>query len=83
MMCSSHSGSKPLFFQWLKDGHILGNHPDSRYKIENSDAFSLFIIDNINRNDAGNYSCVVRNAYGTDSQSTVLNVKGLIVIYLN
>jgi hypothetical protein len=77
LLCSIQTGSKPLFFQWSKNGQILSNSPQTNYKIENSEDQSIFKILNVIRTDSGNYSCTVRNAFGSDSQSAMLLVKGL------
>ncbi len=81
LLCQSSAGTKPLFFQWSKNGNILTNSPESEYKIENNDDYSLFTIKSVDRSDSGNYSCVVRNAFGTDIKSALLHVKGLIQIF--
>jgi len=36
-----------------------------------------FSIESVERHDSGNYSCIARNAFGTNTQSTLLIVKGL------
>jgi hypothetical protein len=77
LYCSILSGTKPLFFQWTKNGQILSNSPQTNYKIENSEDHSFLKILSVIRADSGNYSCSVRNAFGTDSQSAILIVKGL------
>ena len=54
------------------------NHLDSkRFKINTQDTFSLFKLNQIQVDDTGNYSCVVDNSYGFDSQWSFLEVKGL------
>jgi hypothetical protein len=37
---------------------------------------------NVIRTDSDSYSCTVRNAFGTNSQSAVLIVKGLTFCYI-
>ncbi len=76
LLCSTSAGDKPLFFQWTKSSQMLNNDPKVGYKIDNSDDHSLFSIKSIERSDSGNYSCIVRNAFGEDFQSTLLIVKG-------
>ncbi len=79
LFCSVQSGSKPLFFQWLKNGLILNKVPNNSYKIENLSDHSSFLIEKVIRSDSGNYSCGVRNSFGSDSQSAILIVKGLTI----
>jgi hypothetical protein len=78
LFCSKYAGTKPIFFQWSKNGQILSSKPELNFKIDNSADHSLLTIENIERNDAGNYSCIIRNAFGTDSQLAQLIVKGLL-----
>ena len=73
------TGSKPVFFQWIKNGITLTNNPESNYKIVTNDDNSQFSIKSLIRSDSGNYSCIARNEFGTDIQSTLLTVKGLII----
>ena len=79
--CSLEEGSFPVFFEWSRNGQTLKPNPDVNYKIENSQMFSTFTVESIDRRDIGNYSCVLRNALGFDSQSIALTIKG-IVFYL-
>ncbi len=76
LFCSTSAGDKPLFFQWTKNNQILSNDPKVNYKIDNSKVHSLLTIESIERSDSGNYSCIVRNAFGEDFQSALLIVKG-------
>ncbi len=78
LLCTVEEGSLPLFFEWSKNGQSLKANPDVNYKIDNIDRASTFIISKINRKDTGNYTCSVRNAFGTDSQNVYLTVKGMI-----
>ncbi len=79
LLCQVIAGTKPVFLQWNKNGITLSNSPESKFKIENNEEmlFSQFAIKSVDRNDSGNYSCIARNAFGTDIQSTLLIVKGL------
>jgi hypothetical protein len=82
LFCYSSAGTKPLFYQWSKNGQNLVNNPHSSFKIETFKDNSQFGIEKVDRNDSGNYSCIARNAFGTDIQSALLIVKGLkIFIY--
>lgn len=75
--CATFAGDKPLFFQFTKNGQILSNSIHTNYKIDNSEDHSLFLIRSVDRSDAGNYSCIVRNAFGEDVKYSQLSVKGL------
>ncbi len=77
VLCSIEKGSTPLFFQWAKNDEIISSRPETTYKIETSDELSIISIASVQRKDSGNYSCFVRNAFGTDFQSVVLNVRGI------
>ena len=78
IFCYLQQGSKPLTFEWFKDGRLLSS---SRYLIDTSDDVSGLTIERVNTADAGNYSCSVRNRLGSDSQHTFLLVKGLRVFF--
>ncbi|KAH7636620.1 immunoglobulin domain containing protein [Dermatophagoides farinae] len=54
LTCNVAKGSKPLRFQWFKNGVELSN--TGRSTIENKDIFSFFTLRNIDSNDVGNYS---------------------------
>ncbi len=82
LFCSATAGDKPLFFQWSKNGIILSNSPQTHYKIESSDDFSSYLIKSVERSDSGNYSCVVRNAFGEDIKFSQLSVRGLIPTFI-
>ena len=76
MLCSVEKGSEPFFFEWSKNGQTLRPSPDVKYRIENSKISSTLTIENVARSDAGNYSCLVKNGVGSDSQNIVLKIKG-------
>ncbi len=77
MLCAIERGSSPLFFQWYKNDEILVSNPESNFRIDSSADYSNFIIAKVHRSDSGNYSCLVRNPFGSDSQSVRLNVRGI------
>jgi hypothetical protein len=78
LLCTVEEGSLPLYFEWSKNGQSLKAKQDVNYEIDNFKKFSTFSISKIDRRDAGNYTCFVRNAFGTDSQNVLLTVKGMI-----
>ena len=76
VFCAAEEGSIPLFFEWTKNGQNIKSVPNVNHKIEYLDMSSTLTIKKITRNDSGNYSCLVKNSFGSDSQSVVLSVKG-------
>ena len=74
LQCLLQSGSKPVFFDWQKDGRKLFN--STKIKIDNFDSFSTLSLNDLHRSDSGVYTCGVKNAFGNDSTSTIINIKG-------
>ena len=78
LFCSVHEGHSPFQFEWFKnDQPILVDSYVHKYQIDTSEDNSLLTIVNLNDQDSANYSCMVRNDFGFDSQTTILIVKGL------
>ncbi|CAG2109696.1 unnamed protein product, partial [Medioppia subpectinata] len=69
------AGSSPVFFEWSRNGQTIKSSPEVNYKIESSKKFSTLTIDEITRSDSANYTCLVKNSLGTDSQSMLLSIK--------
>ena len=78
LSCSIEYGFKPVQFQWLFNNQDVQTIVDwkKKYKIEEHDDEFLLKIDRVDAEDSGNYSCVVKNAFGSDIQSSILVVKG-------
>ena len=72
--CYIEQGSKPFKFEWKKNGRTLLSNNHQR--IETSDDMTGLTIDQVDSSDSGNFSCIVSNSVGFDSQFTVLLVKG-------
>ncbi len=75
MLCTVEEGTLPVFFEWFKNSKLLKTNVN--YKIEISRVSSTLTIENVKENDQGNYSCIVKNPFGTDSQNVLLNIKGM------
>lgn len=66
-------GDTPLTITWRKDGHAID--PTHRIQVNSVDQYnSLLVIDNLQADHTGNYSCVVRN-----SAAEVEGTQGLLV----
>ena len=76
MHCSIEEGSEPFFFEWAKNGQAIRPGPSVKYRINNQELSSGLTIERVNRSDAGNYSCLVKNGVGSDSKNVMLSVKG-------
>ena len=77
ILCDVQQGDQPLFFEWSKNSQPIKSVPGVKWEIENSKMFSILNIDKISKEDAGNYSCLVKNIYGSDSINVMLTVKGI------
>ena len=77
IFCAVRQGVQPFFFEWSKNGQPLKSKPGVNWEIENSKDISIFKIVKISKDDAGNYSCLVKNIYGSDSINVMLSVKGM------
>lgn len=64
-------GQAPFTYKWFKNGNMI---PKSS-KENSNDKFSALVIDPIKPTSAGNYTCVVTNAYGSSSYSALLVVR--------
>ncbi|XP_070395050.1 neural cell adhesion molecule 1-like [Dermacentor albipictus] len=73
-MCAVQSGDE-VDFSWRKDGQPL-SASGHRLVIHSLPTTSILLIKNATVFDAGNYSCVGRNALGQDSVTAQLRVEG-------
>ncbi|XP_075526208.1 hemicentin-1-like [Dermacentor variabilis] len=73
----SKGSAGPFELSWMKDGLPL-SHDSSRLSVmshKGGPVSTLTIVD-VSAADSGNYTCVARNAAGSDSFSTLLAVTG-------
>ena len=82
VFCTVEEGSFPVFFEWFRNSKTLNSSPEVNYRIENSRISSTLTIEKIARSDQGNYTCVVKNPFGSDAQNVVL-IKGMFCINVN
>lgn len=73
VLCSALAGTKPLKFEWFRNNIPLQN---GKYKIQSfNEANSFLNIASVDTTDAGNHTCLVSNAFGSDSISTLLSIR--------
>lgn len=72
--CTIKSGERPFEFQWLKNGDAIMK--SSNVKIQNVLDSSFLVIEAVSSESNGNYTCIVKNAFGTDRFTAPLNVAG-------
>lgn len=58
----------------MKNGHTLP--PDENIRFKGDEEDSTLIIKAARVSDAGNYTCSVKNAFGSDSFATQIVIKG-------
>lgn len=70
--CTVMKGTPPFKFVWYKSGQMIKD----KNSISTLEKVSSLIIDPVIKQSAGNYSCTVSNAFGRNSYSSVLSVRG-------
>ncbi|GFV73982.1 hemicentin-1 [Trichonephila clavipes] len=74
VMCLVTSGSKPVKFQWNKNGNPI-SISDNNVRIDDGAIHSVLVFDSVKLTDDANYTCIAMNAEGQDSFTAELNVK--------
>ena len=70
VMCSV-SGASPVRINWLKDGAPL---PDSLARVLTEDDFSTIAFKSLSPAQAGNYTCLAENSFGSDRFTARLSI---------
>ena len=76
VFCAIERGSQPLFFQWYKNGHLIPKQSNELEILSIGDMQSILNIKKVTSNDSGNYTCEVKNAFGEDTFTSQLIVRG-------
>lgn len=66
------SGTPPLQFQWLKNNNPLQFDEDA--KVIGDEDVSTLLFKKVGPRHGGNYTCSVKNAFGSDSFSARFNI---------
>ena len=77
LSCNILTGNKPFIFQWFKNNQQFKD--ESRHKIDTTENLSILTLKNLTKTDSGTYKCQVNNAFGTDSSSSLINIKGFFL----
>ena len=80
IFCAVQEGEQPFFFEWYKNAQPIKPGLSVKWNIESSEMLSNLKIERIAREDTGNYSCLVKNIYGSDSIHVILTVKGRLYL---
>lgn len=80
LFCTVSSGDLPIRFTWTKNGHLM-NTNGTNLKIQQlDDLTSMFSLNRVLLEDAGNYSCITQNEVGSASHTASLKVMGKIFL---
>lgn len=71
----SYSGTPPFEIKWLKDRKEVCDTDCYRYVVYEDGGVALRLA-NVNSLDAGEYTCLVRNAFGSSSCNGLFAVQG-------
>lgn len=75
VMCFALTKTKPISFEWLKNGHRISGSEEN-IRISNSDEMSGLILEPVQLEDSGNYTCSATNINGNDKYTASMSVKG-------
>lgn len=72
--CTIKKGTGPFKIDWMKDGIFVASNDNIR--ISGDEEISNLIIKSTEEADTGNYTCVAKNAFGSDSFTSQLVIEG-------
>lgn len=79
--CTTTEGSKPIQLQWLKNGQEVLD--SARVNVGRHETYLALVIERVGAEDAGNYTCVAKNAFGYDRYTSLLDVNGTCGTFTN
>lgn len=74
--CLALSKTKPINFEWLKNGDKISGHAEN-LRINTANEVTILIVDPVTSDDSGNYTCLAKNVLGSDKYTAELQVKGI------
>ncbi|GIY51862.1 titin [Caerostris darwini] len=72
LTCSLRKGNLPITFTWLQNGRVVNNASKHNIKISITNRRSVFIIEKLDAESVGNYTCKAINNIGFDEESVVV-----------
>ncbi|XP_023225168.1 Down syndrome cell adhesion molecule-like protein Dscam2 [Centruroides sculpturatus] len=71
--CTAMSGPPPLEFSWLKDGKEI--HTKDNLSIQTYKDYSVLLIERVDVQSAGNYTCTLSASSGVDRYTASLEIR--------
>ena len=81
IFCYLKQGTQPVTFEWRKNDDKFTTDNSDQYRVDTLGETSILTILQVSTLDVANFSCSVHNHYGSDVQSTWLNVKGRFIVF--
>lgn len=79
VICTAISGSPPMEFKWFKNGHpVKMSH---KVNVRTYTDFSVIFLEEVDQASSGNYTCELKTPSGIDTYTSVLDVKGKLLLY--
>lgn len=73
------NGTPPPVVVWKRDDDIISQEDNPRIRISSCATSSVLQIHDLEYSDEGQYSCIVSNAFGTDTTIMDLFVEGKLL----